>query len=129
MWPKHGDKRGGERYDRPSMAWVPAAEWQRRQWDREDRIFAKQANQGQLCSPQIVRDGQGGIRGLQSMVDGKMYDSKSEMRKHYKRDGVIEVGGDSSLQRGPKRWRDPNQDKKIDAALGKAFNRVGLPPL
>jgi hypothetical protein len=131
-WPKHGDIRGGDRYDRPSMAWVRADEWQRRQWDREDRVFAKRANQGELKAPQIITDGQGGIRGVQSMLDGKMYDSKAAMRRHYRERGAIEVGDDSSVTSREKieaprvKPVDPAQEKKIDAALGRAWSRVGL---
>ncbi len=130
IWPKHGELRNGDRYDRPSMAWVRADEWQRRQWDREEQVFQKRMRQGELCAPQVApSDTQGGIRGLKSMVDGRMYDSKSSMRRHYRERGVTEVGNDSSLTRPPKRYVDPQQDKKIEAALGRAWDRVGLPPV
>lgn len=129
MIPKHGELRGSDRWDRPSMAWVRADEWQRRQWEREDRIFAKAANQGELCAPMFITDGQGGINGLQSMLNGKHYDSKSNMRRHYRDEGATEVGNDPSIHRPQQRWRDPQQDKKIEAALGRAWNRVGLPPV
>jgi hypothetical protein len=130
-WPKHGETRNGERYDRPSMAWVSSEEWQRRQWDREDRIFAKKASQGQVCAPQIVSDGLA-FHGVRSMKDGKLYDSKSALRRHYRESGVVEVGNDSSISRekvtGPqKRFEDPKHDQKIDAALGRAWSRAGLP--
>jgi hypothetical protein len=117
------------------MAWVSAAEWQERQWAREDRIFARMANQGELTAPMIIRDGQGGINGFKSMVDGQHYDSKSNMRRHYRERGVTEVGDDSSvtdpekIMAPKKKFVDPNRDKKIDAALGRAWDRVGLPPV
>lgn len=130
---KHGEERNGERWDRPSMAWVSAEEWQRRQWEREDRAFSRSRNQGELCAPRFITDGQGGIRGVQSMKDGKFYDSKSNMRRHYRESGVIEVGDDSSVTSrekiaGPRtKYVDPQQDRKIEAALGRAWSRVGLP--
>jgi hypothetical protein len=41
------------------------------------------------------------------MLDGKLYDSKSELRKTYKQAGVVEVGND------PQRYR-PKPKAKID---------------
>jgi hypothetical protein len=41
------------------------------------------------------------------MLDGKLYDSKSELRKTYKQAGVVEVGND------PQRYR-PKPKPKID---------------
>ena len=70
MLHKHGEQRGSDRWDRPSMAWVRADQWQVRQWEREDRVFARKANQGQLTAPSIVTDGQGGINGIRSMKSG-----------------------------------------------------------
>lgn len=128
MFPKHGDQNGSDRWDRAAMAWVPADEWQRRQWDREDRAFARKSNQGELCAPMIISDCQGGVRGLQSQADGKHYDSKSEMRKHYRRDGLIEIGNDVPEKRiCGDGWKDPKAREKRMDAIGRAFNRVGLP--
>lgn len=86
----------------------------------------RQASQGQLCAPMIISDGLG-VRGVQSQVDGKFYDSKSNLRRHYRQSGVVEVGNDVPKDRGPKRWTEPNARKKRMDAIGKAFNRVGLP--
>lgn len=44
---------------------------------------------------------------VQSMLDGKMYDSKSALRRTYKAAGVVEVGND------PARLR-PRQKQKVD---------------
>jgi hypothetical protein len=122
MWPKHGELRNGERYDRPSMAWIRADEWQVRQWEREDRVFAKMANQGEVCCPSIVTDGTGSIHGIQSMGDGKFYDSKSALRAHYKRDGLVEIGNDSWLNSRPAPKR-PDRNE-IKNAVGKAIATV-----
>ena len=132
MFPKHGEQRGGERYDRPSFAWVRCDEWLRRHWEREDRIFAKRANQGQLCAPMILSDSLGGVNGVQSQADGQHYDSKSNLRRHYREAGVVEVGTDVPTTRffhGDKPLPDPDRKKKQEAAIGKAFNRIGLPPV
>lgn len=66
---------------------------------------------------------------LQSMTNGQVYDSKSEMRKEYKRAGVEEVGNEK-----PKRgldWIDQRAKQKkqregIKAALHKAHSRMGF---
>lgn len=50
---------------------------------------------------------------VQSMVDGRMYDSKSALRRTYRQAGVIEVGND------PARLR-PRQKPKIDRKAIKA---------
>lgn len=133
MLPKHGERRNllttVERYDRPSFAWIGEEEWQRRQWDREDRIFAKAANQGQLTAPMIMSDSLG-LHGVQSQVDGQRYDSKSTLRRHYRQSGMVEVGNDVPKTRfvhGDKPERDPQTDRKQWDALHKAANRIGLP--
>jgi hypothetical protein len=127
MLPRHGELRGGDRYDRLSMAWVRADEWQVRQWEREDRAFARKANQGELSAPMVIADTTGSVRGVQSMVDGRHYDSKSSLRRHYRDAGVIEVGNEP-VRKGP-RYKDPHQERKIEGAIHKAFNRMGIPPV
>lgn len=130
MLPKHGELRGSDRYDRLSMAWVRADEWQARQWEREDRAFERLANQGDLCAPMIISDGMGkGVNGLKSQVNGLHYDSKSNLRKHYRDAGVVEVGNDPAGQRKGPRYRDPLKDRKIESAIHRAFNRTGIPPV
>jgi hypothetical protein len=44
-----------------------------------------------LPHPMVISDS---LDGLQSMVDGQRYDSKSALRASYKRAGVMEVGND-----------------------------------
>lgn len=132
MVPKHGETRGEERYDRPSFAWIPADEWLRRHWEREDRIFAKRANQGELKTPMLISDSLG-LRGVQSQVDGREYDSKSNLRKHYRQSGVIEVGNDVCKTRflngTNKPTPDPARSKANERAIFKAFNRMEMPPV
>lgn len=126
--PAHGEVRGGDRWDKPSAAWVPADEWQRRQWAREDAAFARHANQGELACPMVIRDGLG-LHGLQSQVDGRMYDSKRAMRRHYRESGMIEVGDEPIRGRfwgggGPR--RDADHDRKLEDTIGRALNRAGI---
>lgn len=106
----------GRVYDRVAMTWVTPA--QKARWDaeREERVFLRKSNQGQLCAPVVIRDGQGGIHGVQSMVDGKFYDSKSNMRRHYRERGFIEIGNDSSMTpEGIRSYRQPGKRLKSQA--------------
>lgn len=80
-----------------------------------------------ICAPNVVRDDQTPI---QSMVDGKVYDSKRALRATYQpsgnREGVqyTEVGGDKSIL---KPYKKPKPDRmKIKAAVHSAFSKVGL---
>lgn len=69
--------------------------------------------------PQIMSDV---MPAVQSMVDGRMYDSKSAIRAHYRREGVIEVGNDPARLRPfvkPKVSR-----KEIKDTVAKARARV-----
>lgn len=128
--PAHGAARGSERYDRPAMAWIDAAEWQRRQWAREDAVFARQANQGELCTPMVIGDGLG--KDLQSQVTGRWHDSKSTLRREYKQHGMVEVGTEKPKGRfwhGDRPQRDAARDKANEVAIHKAFNRMGMPPV
>lgn len=64
--------------------------------------------------------------GVQSMLDGKIYTSKSALRATYRAAGVTEVGKDPSIM-NPKPFQKPKPDRKaIKAAVGRAFSRVGL---
>lgn len=63
---------------------------------------------------------------VQSMLDGKMYDSKALLRSTYRAAGVTEVGNDPSII-NPKPFKKPPPDRKaIKAAVGKAFSQAGL---
>lgn len=80
-------------------------------------------NRSHLPAPGVIIDT---MAPVQSMLDGKMYDSKSALRATYKAAGVTEVGNDSSVL-DPKPFRKPKPDRKaIKAAVGKAFSQAGL---
>ena len=56
----------------------------------------------------------------QSMLDGKMYTSKSELRKTYKAAGMIELGNEPM-----KEFKRPERDRAGDrAAIERAINDV-----
>jgi hypothetical protein len=72
-----------------------------------------------LCTPSVISDVQ---PPTMSMGNGKIYDSKSEMRKHYKQDGWVEVGNDPARLRPFK--RPPTDRRAIKDAIEKAAARV-----
>lgn len=61
---------------------------------------------------------------VQSMLDGKMYDSKRTLRATYRAAGVTEVGNDPAIHRkAPK----PKANRQaIKAAVNRAFSRAGF---
>jgi hypothetical protein len=82
-----------------------------------------------LAAPMVIRDG---MDPVQSMLDGKLYDSKRALRATYRPSGnregkyYSEVGNDPSVL-SPKPYVKPKPDRKaIKAAVGKAFSRVGF---
>lgn len=68
-------------------------------------------------APVVIRDEI--IGGIESMVDGKVYDSKSALRKSYKMHGVIEKG-DDRVQRQRTQTRE-ELEKEIRDDAEKAF--------
>lgn len=111
-------------YDRLSWTWVTPEEMERRRADREERSFQMQRRQGELCAPMVIGDSQGGIRGIMSMADGRLYDSKSNMRRHYREAGVIEVGNDVPTKKPKTDWAAEGRKRK--AALGRALSAKGF---
>ena len=124
----------GKVFDRVSMTWVDVEEMQERRdiW----RIKRQLGSNRPFPCPMYISDGQGGIHGVMSMADGQFYDSKSNMRAHYKRDGIVEVGTDSSVtDRGTYRHprarlksqveKDAEIKKELDA-LRKANSQLNL---
>ena len=108
------------KYDRVSFTWVSDEEMARRDADREERLFQRKANQGELCTPMVIRDS---MKPVQSMGNGRVYDSKSAIRAHYKRDGFEEVGNDVPKTRfvhGDKPPPDPHARRDRQRALGRA---------
>lgn len=129
---KHGDRRGSERWDALSAAWVRADEWQRREWEREERAFQRKANQGELQCPMIIRDT---MRPVQCQATGVWHDSKSELRKGYRRAGVIEVGNEfkNRAREGRlSRYRNgapevpPGDERNKEAAMAKFMQRLDI---
>ncbi len=76
-----------------------------------------------LPGPMVISDA---MDPVQSMLDGKLYDSKSTLRRTYKEGGVVEVGNDSSIV-DPKPFRKPKVTKEdVRPAVRRAFSKAGL---
>lgn len=87
-------------------------------WPHNCRPEAPQRSD--LPMPMISFDTMEG--GVQSQVDGKIYTSKSALRRSYKAAGVVEVGNDP--QRHRKFTKPPIDRKAIKTAVEKATARV-----
>lgn len=75
-----------------------------------------------LPGPMLIRDD---MEPVQSMLDGRMYDSKSKLRATYRAAGVTEVGNDVKFTPPPKPGTRVNR-KEIEATVGRAFSKAGL---
>ena len=76
-----------------------------------------------LACPSIITDVMDHVK---SMLDGKMYDSKSHLRQTYKDHGMTEVGNDPSIM-DPKPFVKPKPDRtKIQEAVTRAYSAVDL---
>lgn len=74
-----------------------------------------------LPAPMVLQDG---MKPVQSMTNGLWYDSKSAIRKEYRRAGVVEVGNDVPTKKPT--IDKAAEKKKRQATIGKAFSRAGL---
>src|SRR5210317_2134326 len=106
-----------ERFCRVCREWHDVEAWP------EGCFKAPTVNRSELSAPMLALDT---MKPVQSMLDGKIYDSKSALRATYKQAGMVEVGNDSS-DTNPK----PPQTQKVkredvQKSVGKAFSRAGL---
>lgn len=121
----HGTE--GKVYDRVSMTWLDRAEYARRHAVWEEAAFQRGGNQGDLATPMFIPDT---MRPVQSQTDGRVYDSKHMLRREYRRAGVVEVGNDAQHTRAtPSRDERDREKKKLQASIGRAFDRAGIPPV
>lgn len=107
-----------ERYvAHPIRGLIPASEFYAEKYAERER-----ARSGLSC-PSVMTDT---MAPVQSMLDGKLYDSKANLRATYKAAGVTEVGNDSSVM-APKPRAMPTPDRtKIRASVEQAFSKAGL---
>lgn len=68
-----------------------------------------------LAAPFFIKDEMGAV---QSQLTGKIYDSKSGLRKEYKSYGVTEIGNDKPDVKAPPRPKVTKND------IGEAINKV-----
>ena len=77
-------------------------------------------NRSLLPMPHVMTDT---MPPTMSMLDGRLYDSKSRLRRTYREAGCVEVGNDVPMTPpAPKRPRRED----IKAAVGRAFSKAGL---
>lgn len=80
-----------------------------------------QPKRSQLSCPMIAQDT---MEPVQSMLDGKMYDSKSKLRSTYRAAGMVEVGNDPARLRPRKRSKPDRAAIKTSIEKAKArFDR------
>lgn len=75
-----------------------------------------------LNAPMLIADG---MRAVQSMTNGQMYDSKSALRAEYKRAGVIEVGNEKQSKPTSQVKSEENREARR-ASIGKALSAAGF---
>ena len=69
----------------------------------------------ELSAPMIIKDEMGAV---QSQLTGKIYDSKSGLRKEYKAHGVTEIGNEKIQPHTPKRPQISKEE------IGQAIQKV-----
>lgn len=70
-----------------------------------------------LPRPMVISDY---ANGVQSMVSGERFDSKAELRRHYRANGVVEVGNETIKPRD----NDTDVAPNIESDLAQAFDRA-----
>lgn len=96
-------------------------------WSKPIKVEAKEQEppkRSDLAAPGVISDV---MKPVQSMLDGKMYDSKAALRATYKAAGVTEVGDDPSVTKKPKFMEKKKPSKaEVRATVDKAFSQAGL---
>ena len=77
-----------------------------------------------LPAPAVIADT---MPPVQSMLDGKLYDSKAALRATYKAAGVTEVGNDSSVLDPKPFQKRYSKREDIKTSVRRAASRVGIP--
>ncbi len=104
-----------ERYCRMCGGWHDPGAW-------PHACLPEQPRASLLAAPQIIGDA---MDPVQSQLDGKLYDSKSKLRRTYREAGVVEVGNDSSVT-APTRKRPQIDRQAVKASVARAFSKAGL---
>ncbi len=103
-----------ERFCKQCRHWHRLDAWPRECLPDDER------KRSELEAPMFIRDD---MEPVQSMLDGKMYDSKSQLRATYKAAGVTEVGNDVPT----KPYTPAKVDTKaINESVEKAFQQAGM---
>ena len=92
---------------------------ERRELIPKDEYVRPSPKRSSLPSPGIIGDT---MDPVENQLDGKLYDSKSELRKTYRRAGVLEVGNDPQRLKPFK--RKPHDRKAVRTSIEKTRARV-----
>lgn len=79
------------------------------------KVDDRQPARSNLPMPMLTRDQ---MDPVQSQLDGKLYDSKSALRRTYKQAGVVEVGND------PARFKTPSKPKPDETAVRRTIEKA-----
>lgn len=109
--------RSRSKYCRKCTKFHDVAEWP------ADCMERQESKRSDLSAPTLIRDC---MEPVKSMLDGKMYDSKSALRSTYKDAGVVEVGDDSSVMKPTAKLKQKPNRKEVKASVDKAFSQAGL---
>ena len=71
-----------------------------------------------LPRPMVISDS---LDAVQSMVSGERFDSKADLRRHYRQNGVVEVGNETIKPRD----NDDRPIHDIEADVAQAFSSLG----
>ena len=89
-------------------------------WNKETNSFdvvPPKKSITEVAAPAVLRDEI--VGGIESMVDGRVYDSKSALRRSYKEQGYIEKGDDRVQRAKPQTQEELAKEIRDDAE--KAF--------
>lgn len=111
----------------PDYVWVEIAPGRKRLVDRNKP--RPQVARSKLAFPMIVRDTFS--EPLQSMADGKYYDSRSALYRSYRADGNpqgvdYEVVGDAPIEPFSPPAKTKAEEDATDAAIARALEEAGL---
>jgi hypothetical protein len=88
--------------------------------ERYCRVRFPETARGDFPTPRIAGDNIEVV----SQVDGKVFTSKSALRRQYRENGYIEIGNEDVTRH----IKPPAKDRApIKEAVGKALSRVGIP--
>jgi len=93
------------------------------------KLIPFEKHRAENTAPAVIDDSIPG--GIESMVDGKIYDSKAALRAHYRRAGVVEKGNDHVYLK-KEHWSETEEyQRRLEEDSVRAWYEVrdGMAPL